>query len=235
MSVLFEFQNNIKVESVEILKQVPQCPVPFFAPPSAPTSDSVAPTSGPAIIQQTTGSQTSGSQHSGIYNAPPHSMGAPMAASQQQPTGSDNVTNMVPSSTGQTVGAPAPQVGFSQFSNPVQPGAIPGLQPPAPPGSATGSAPNTSTFPGQDSNHVPSAVLNPQSSVPAMLPVTQLPSGGVSHPVSSHAMDDDDDFADFQAAAPSPITTLKSPTGSLNSPPHTGPRYVLKWLRKPHH
>lgn len=169
--------------------------MPFLASPAAPTS-------GPAVLQQMPGTEMNpGSQPSHSMQAPPQSVMAPGAVSQQQYASHVDGT----SAGNQPVNYSGAQSGPTKGNGPVS--------------SCTGpnvGQPQVSSAYGQN-------VMAP-SSGPAMLPVTQLPSGGVSQGRSSQVVDDDDDFADFQAATPSTTNTSNLSASSLTSPKPTTQR-----------
>ena len=180
--MFFFFQNNIKVESADILKQVPQCPAPFLVSPSTPTS-------GPAVLQQTPGSE---------QNMPP----APQPSHTNQPPTQEM---REPATVSVSQQPPQPYLTHSNVT---------GTSPVS--GNISGSFPQP-----QMSAPFGQNVMAPSSTGPAMLPVTQLPSGGVAHMGSSNVVvvDDDDDFADFQAASPS-AANIAPNTQPVQTPSH---------------
>lgn len=195
------------VESADILKQVPQCPVPFLAPPAAPSS-------GPAVIQQSPGSDVT--QQAGSQSVPSQTTPYVSAGSQSLPYSSP-VSAVGPGSQAVTA-----QSGIMASSQQIesQPQSIghPGVHSSPPSGVSTRDMKENQqgitvlSTANVSHSHIGNArsFSSPSqgSSGPALLPVTQLPSAQVSPAGTSHIVEDDDDFADFQAAAPAaPVQT----------------------------
>lgn len=193
LAVIALTQNNYKVETLDIIRRCPHPPVPFLAPAGTP-----APPAQQVVIMPQSPTQPTGDLSlqgaSGLpVSSPFNSQGPPKTVAQipvhfiAQPQGQLQ---------GQPQGQPSPapaQVVHAPVSNLA----------------ASFSQPQSANFPSHVTGDLATSMTSPMTSSPATLPVTQLPPAGISPGtmgnVVNMAAEEDDDFADFQAASlPSP-------------------------------
>ncbi|KAH3890920.1 hypothetical protein DPMN_015010, partial [Dreissena polymorpha] len=185
LAVIALTQKNYLVETVEVLNHIPQCPVPVLHPSGS----------------QFTAATQSVPETSDVCQPGPQGTIAPQSGSSVGTSQINHVTGY---------GNNPSLIGSGSFYS-----SVPGLD-------TSLSSSVVFQLPAQPfaglSTGIPSGFhSNMSGSSPATLSVTQLPSGGVNQKVSSlvnNDVDDDDDFADFQAAVPTVTSTARPATSS---------------------
>ncbi|XP_052801011.1 synergin gamma-like isoform X2 [Mya arenaria] len=203
LAVIALTQNNMMVETVEMLFQVPQCPVPFL---------------------QAGGPQPSGPTPSepGTSNVAQHAHVTSVSSQSAPMLGTGSVAQPAPPQSGPLFQGTSGMLAMPGFVNTGVLAHSAGMPMSTPNNSQPVMSQETSTLvAGPQMHHTQVGLTTSfhgnQSSAPATLTVTQLPTGGVTPGGSSNVVDDDD-FADFQAAPP----TLQTQTTPQKPPERLG-------------